>query len=41
VYRWGVLNYEEEEISRQQFFGSYKQDEETEEWMLHYPRYYL
>jgi len=37
AHRWGTLNYQEEETTRPQFFGSYKQDPISKEWTIHYP----
>jgi len=37
AHRWGTLNYQEEEITRPQFSGTYKFDEITQEWTVYYP----
>ncbi len=37
AHRWGTLNYKEEETTRPQFHGIYKQCEITSEWIVYYP----
>lgn len=37
AHRWGTMNFKEIERNRPQYHGVYKQDEITEEWIIHYP----
>lgn len=37
AYRWGTMNYKEQETTRPQFRGDYMRDEITREWIVVYP----
>ena len=37
AHRWGTLNYQEEETTRPQFHGTYRQCQITNEWTIYYP----
>ncbi len=37
AHRWGTMNYKQEETTRPQFRGEYKQCEITKEMIVHYP----
>jgi hypothetical protein len=39
AYRWGTMNYKEQETTRPQFHGDYTKDEITGEWVVTYPKY--
>lgn len=39
AYRWGTMNYKEQETTRPQFKGDYTQDEITGEWIVTYPKW--
>lgn len=39
AYRWGTMNYKEQETTRPQFQGDYARDEVTGEWVVIYPRW--
>ena len=39
AYRWGTMNYKEQETTRPQFKGNYTQDEITREWIVTYPKW--
>lgn len=37
AYRWGTMDHKEQETTRPQFKGEYRQDEITGEWVVFYP----
>jgi hypothetical protein len=39
AYRWGTMNYQEQETTRPQFKGDFVQDEITGEWIVRYPKW--
>lgn len=39
AYRWGTLDYKEQETTRPEFKGDYMRDEVTGEWVVTYPKW--
>jgi len=39
AYRWGTMDYKEQETTRPQFHGDYTRDEITGEWVVTYPKW--
>lgn len=39
AYRWGTIDYKEQETTRPQFKGKYVMDEITQEWVVKYPKW--
>lgn len=39
AYRWGTMNYKEQETTRPQFTGNYTRDDVTGEWVVTYPNW--
>lgn len=39
AYRWGTMDHKEQETTRPQFKGEYRQDEITGEWVVFYPQW--
>ncbi|CAB9508405.1 Anoctamin-10 [Seminavis robusta] len=39
AYRWGTIDYKEQETTRPQFKGNYVVDEITQEWVVTYPKW--